>query len=349
MGLRFRPPASNYDNPQQHGTAGEAIDRVLIPVGVGDDGAVFERALSEVSAMLVAGTTGSGKSSFVKTLVAEIMEGRTPRDVNFVIGDSSRIEYACCTTSPFLAMPIARDAKQTETLIRLISSESDRRMALLSRGTDSDYPRLFVILDDFVALEPSGDLLASLERAIQMARLTKMHFMLVTSLPSSRLLTSGILSNIDCRVAFRVTSRADSLRVLDRAGANQLMAQGEMIYRSGGAYTHCTAAHIEDAEIRSLCDEAAMRYEYGAAFFAIDLPVSDGSRPSSKNGAIDESLVEEAARIVVETRLGSTSGLQRRLKVGYAQASRIMDELEARGIVGPANGSRPRDVLVDSL
>ena len=322
---------------------------VLVPIGAEDDGAVLSHSLGKMPAMLVSGTTGSGKSSFVKTLIAETMAGRMPDDVRFVISDSSRVEYGCLNTCPFLAVPIARDAKQVEHLVKFVVSESERRMALLSRRIDSDYPHLFLILDDFVALEPSKDMLASLERILLTARRTKMHIILVTSLPSSRLLTSELLSNIDFRISFRVTSRSDSMRVLDRPGANKLAAQGEMIYRIEGTYIRCMAAHIDDAEIQRISDEAGVQYEYGSGFFASSLVIDDLGLTTAGHSAIDESLVDEAARIVVETQLGSTSGLQRRLKVGYAMAGRIMDELEKRGVVGPAIGSRPREVLVRSL
>lgn len=277
------------------------------------------------------------------------MADRTPSDVRFLISDSSRVEYGCLTACPFLAWPIARDAEQTGYLFRFVAAESERRMALLSRRMDSNYPHLFVILDDFVALGPSKDMLASLERILQTARRTKIHVILVTSLPSSRLLTSELLSNIDFRVAFRVTSRSDSMRALDRPGANELGAQGEMICQSGGAYTRCVAAHMEDDAIQKMCDEAGMQYECGDAFFEPTLLISDPTQVAAGNSSIDESLVDEAARLVVESQLGSTSGLQRRLKVGYATANRIMDELEKRGIVGPPDGSKPRDVLVRSL
>lgn len=345
--MELRPGISASDSNQirRGGSTDKAIDRILIPLGMQEDGTVVSHAIGEVPAMLVAGTTGSGKSSFVKTLVAEVMADHTPSDVRFLISDSSRVEYGCLNTCPYLAWPIARDAEQTGHLLRFVSAESERRMALLSRRMGSDYPHLFVILDDFVALGPSKDMLASLERVLQTARLTKMHVILVTSLPSSRLLTNELLSNIDFRVAFRVTSRSDSVRTLDRPSANELGAQGEMICRSGGTYTRCVAAHMEDDAIQGMCDEVGVQYECGDVFFEPTLLISNPAGHSS----IDESLVDEAARIVVESQLGSTSGLQRRLKVGYATANRIMDELEKRGIVGPPDGSRPRDVLVRSL
>lgn len=149
----FQSSADDLNQHQQHGNTCEATDRIIVQVGTGDDGAALNQALGENPAMLVVGTTGSGKSSFVKTLVSEVMEGRTPKDVSFVIGDSSRIEYGCCSASPFLAMPIARDTKQVETLIRIVASESDRRIALLARHLETDYPHTFAVLDDFVALK----------------------------------------------------------------------------------------------------------------------------------------------------------------------------------------------------
>ena len=185
-----------------------------------------------------------------------------------------------------------------------------------------------------MALELSEEAITLLEWILQKARLVKVHVILVTSLPSSRSLSSGILSNTDYRIAFRVTSKADSIRAIGRAGANELATPGEMIVRNGSDIVRCKAAYMADDDLRRLCMEAAERYEDEVGDY---FPIWDtaSNHAAKKNGnTIDGALIDEAARIVVENRIGSTSALQRKLKVGYAMASRIMDELEARGVVG---------------
>jgi S-DNA-T family DNA segregation ATPase FtsK/SpoIIIE len=326
----------------------EVISQISIPLGVCDDGTIFE-SVGEVPAMLVTGTTGSGKSSVIKTLIAEIMLHHDPHEVRFFICDSSRIEYACFDGSPYLGAPVFREATQLDSLIQWIAAETERRLALFSRQPVKDYPHLFLVLDDFVALELSEEAITLLEWILQKARLVKVHVILVTSLPSSRSLSSGILSNTDYRIAFRVTSKADSIRAIGRAGANELATPGEMIVRNGSDIVRCKAAYMADDDLRRLCMEAAERYEDEVGDY---FPIWDtaSNHAAKKNGnTIDGALIDEAARIVVENRIGSTSALQRKLKVGYAMASRIMDELEARGVVGPPNGSKPREVIVDAL
>lgn len=325
------------------------MKQLIVPIGTTENGTVSE-SLDAMPAIMVAGTTGSGKNSFVKTIIAELMTVSTPDNVRFAICDSSRIEYARLATSPYLALPIMRDAKESEVLVRIMATESKRRMSLLTRHSKSDYPHLFVVLDDFVALELSGDSLVSVERILQTARLTKMHIMLVTSLPMSLALTDGILSNVDYRAVFRVTSRADSVRTLGQPGANELATPGEMIYRSGSMYTKCKAAYVDEGEIGRQCDEFEALYasEQGGLLSEL-LQTREDTSEYAGNHSNNEELLRQAAIIVVETGLGSISGLQRKLRVGYATAGRLMSELEARGVVGPPDGSKPRDVLVSSL
>lgn len=336
----------------QNKTWDEGISQISIPLGMCDEGTIFE-SVGEVPAMLVTGTTGSGKSSVIKTLIAEIMLHHDPHEVRFLICDSSRIEYAGFDGSPYLGAPVFREATQLDSLIQWIAAETERRLALFSRQPVKDYPYLFLVLDDFVAMEPSKEVIASIERLLQRARRVKVHAILVTSLPSSRSLSSDMLSNIDYRIAFRVTSRSDSMRAIGRPGANDLGIPGEMIVRDGNSSVRCKAVHMSESDLKEICAKAFERHGNEAGTYIMawaSKPHDTSDKVSGGNkGAIDEALINEAARLVVETRIGSTAALQRKLRVGYAAAGKLMDELEARGIVGPPNGSMPREVLVDAL
>ena len=320
-----------------------------VPLGTTCDGStVFER-LSEVPALLVTGTTGSGKSSFVKTLATELMVGQGPKELRFAIFDSSRVSYACLQYAPYMFCPITRDTWEFERLMRLIASESERRLILKDRMDKAGLGHLFVIVDDFAAACPSDETVAAVERCLQNARLTQIHFVFVTSTPTSRVLTPSLLSNIDRRISFRVTSRAESKRVLGCTDASKLGIPGEMIVRRVSSCVQCSAAHLDDEKILEASLELAKKYEEVESPLITDIDYGGQATAGADHECGLDPLIDEAARVVIEIRLGSTSGLQRRLKISYRRAVRLMDMLEEKGIVGPQNGSRPRDVLVDSL
>lgn len=346
--LESKPHGDTSDALHHNGMRDDMATQIVIPIGMTDDG-IISVPMGETPAILVVGTTGSGKSSFVKAVAAEMMRLQDPQDLRLLICDSSRVEYGCFAVCPFLGAPVICDAVHVQRLMRWVVAESDRRIALLSQGKGANYPHLFVVFDDFVAFEPSEEMVSLLERVIQRARLVKVHIILVTSLPSSRSLSGGIMSNTDSRIAFRVTSRTDSIRAIGRPGANDLGVPGEMIIRGGNTYVRCKAKYMDDDYLRKLCVETCERYENEMGnYLPIWPPASDDISDKTMSD-IDEALIDKATQIIVETRIGSTSALQRKLRVGYAVASRIMDELEVRGVVGPPNGSRPRDVLVDPL
>ena len=342
---------TNNVNRNPGGTCRHSVGpgRLGATFGVTREGQAVSVDMGETPALLVTGTTGSGKSALVKTVAAELMSLHAPHELRLAVFDSSRVGYRCLTSIPYMFYPTARDPEEFERLAGIISTESERRLRLLARPGRADLEHLLVIIDDLAAAEPAAEALAALERSLQTARLTRMHFVFVTSTPSSHALTPALLSNIDLRVSFRVTSRAESRNVLGCPDASTLATPGEMIVREAGAYTRCRAAHLEDEVIWGISLEMSERYEGVVSPLFADLDSSRRASAQADRGPEEDPLLREAADIVVSTRLGSTAGLQRKLKIGYARAGRLMDELEMRGIVGPPSGSAPRDVLVDLL
>ena len=212
-----------------------------VSLGVYHDGSTVTVNLDETPALLVTGTTGSGKSAFVKTMATELIRRNAPQELRLAVFDSSRVEYKCLLSIPYMFYPTARDPQEFERLAGIVSTESERRLRLLTRQGQTDLEHLLVIIDDIAAAEPAMETLAALERSLQTARLTKMHFVFVTSTPSSRALTLALMSNTDLRVSFRVTSRAESRSVLGCPDASSLATPGEMIVRDAGVYTRCSA------------------------------------------------------------------------------------------------------------
>ena len=212
---------------------------------------------------------------------------------------------------------------------------------------------MVIIIDELsdLMMVAGKDVEASIVRIAQLARAAGIHLVLATQRPSANVVTGLIKSNIETRIALSVASSIDSRVILDEPGAQRLLGNGDMLFKYKGHRTRrVLGCYVSDAEIEGVVDFARSQGEpdYHEEILTQVMPnTPDGGGSSGSADDADDPLVWEAAQIVVETRLGSTSGLQRRLKVGYARAGRIMDMLEAKGVVGPPDGSKPREVLID--
>jgi S-DNA-T family DNA segregation ATPase FtsK/SpoIIIE len=212
-------------------------------------------------------------------------------------------------------------------------------------------PYLVVIIDELsdLMMVAGKDVEASIVRIAQLARAAGIHLVIATQRPSANVVTGLIKSNIDNRVALKVSSGIDSRVILDEAGAERLLGNGDMLFKYRGLnMQRVLGCYTSDNEINSVVDfiRAQAEPDYHEEILSAVVPGQPGASRGAEDDE-DDPLVWEAAQIVVESQLGSTSGLQRRLKVGYARAGRIMDMLEAKGVVGPPDGSKPREVLLD--
>ncbi|MBD3334351.1 MAG: DNA translocase FtsK, partial [Candidatus Eisenbacteria bacterium] len=343
-------------------------DPLLMAMGKDIAGHPFTAALDKMPHLLVAGTTGSGKSMFLHTTILSLLFRRTPDDVRFILIDPKRLEFTPYGKIPHLLAPVVTDAKEAHRILQWMLREMDRRYLVFARlgvrniqayrELDHDpsgesleaMPMLVMIVDELADLMMTGtnEIEIAITRLAQMARAVGIHLILATQRPSVDVLTGIIKANFPARIAFQVASRTDSRTILDANGAESLLGMGDMLYiPPGKAQAHrLHAPFVPDGD-----REAVIRYfqELASEQPEAAAPLLDEKTLAEDvpNAADEDDLLEEAMRIVVQHQQGSTSLLQRKLRVGYTRAARLMDMLERRGVVGPFEGSKAREVLID--
>src|SRR6266404_4153646 len=366
----------------------DAKSHAKIPLALGKDvyGKTIIADLAQMPHLLVAGTTGSGKSVCINSMIASILFRFTPKELQLIMIDPKVVELQVYANLPHLRYPVITDSKKVLLVLRALIEEMEKRYKIFARvgvrniigfnarpakkkGVDvpeeseeikvprddelkipDKMPYIVVIIDELADLMQTApaDVESAIARITQMARAAGIHLIVATQTPRADVITGVIKANIPSRIAFQVASKIDSRVILDENGADRLLGQGDMLYLppSASRLIRAQGVLVTDEEIRRLVEfvsaqghpafDPAMREKLQAAASSTE-EVTDE----------DEELVEKCLEIIRQEKRASTSLLQRRLRLGYTRAARIVDILEQRGILGPGEGAKPREILVD--
>lgn len=340
-------------------------------LGIGKD-VSGESVLADLATMphlLIAGSTGTGKSVCINALLTTVLMRATPAEVRLILIDPKRIELSLYNEVPHLYVPVVTEPKEAASALAWAVSEMEARLkrlqksgarnigmynALVQEGKApegaEEMPYLMIVIDELADLMmvAAKEVEDSICRIAQLARAAGIHLVVATQRPSTDIITGLIKTNITNRIAFAVGSGIDSRVILDQPGAEKLVGQGDMLLSTPQLHKpkRIQGAYVSEDEISTIVEHLKTQSEpdYHEEILHLKVAAIGGGVDS---GEVDDPFLWEAADIVVTSGLGSTSMLQRRLKVGYARAGRIMDMLEAKGIVGPPDGSKPREVVVD--
>ena len=350
----------------------KAESKLTMALGKTIAGEPFVTDLTRMPHLLVAGATGSGKSVCINSLISSILFKTTPEEVRLLMVDPKVVELNVYNDIPHLLVPVITEPRKAAEALKWTVAEMERRyLKLAARGVRniSDYnrklevgaralqeegaepetpmPLIVIIIDEFadLMLTAPADVETLLMGLAQKSRAVGIHIILATQRPSVNVVTGVIKANFPSRIAFQVASKTDSRTILDFNGAERLLGMGDMLFLPGGQGepVRIHGAFVSGEETDSLV-EAIKSSGYQTEEVAVFSEHGDINAAAS---ARDE-LFEEAVRLTLEHRQASTSFLQRRMKVGYSRAARLMDQLEMAGIVGPAEGAKPRQILVDA-
>jgi len=336
----------------------EKKSKLAVVLGRDVSGAPVVDELDRMPHILIAGATGSGKSIMLRSMLATILFRSSPEEVRLILVDPKRVEFSGYNGIPHLLMPVIVEPDKTLPALKWAIGEMSNRYKMLqeagARDIDSynakapeKIPYVLVVVDelaDIMVVAPA-EVEKAITRLAQMARATGIHLILATQRPSTDVLTGLIKANIPCRIAFNVTSQIDSRVIMDMPGAEKLLGKGDMLYlppdRSKPA--RIQSPFVSNEEMDRLIE---FLRNSGWAPDYIEEEIETIERESERLGEPSDPLFSDAVEEVTQYDRASASLLQRRLSIGYARAARILDELEARGIVGPAEGSKPREVLI---
>jgi S-DNA-T family DNA segregation ATPase FtsK/SpoIIIE len=362
----------------------QSASRLTIPLGKDINGRIRVASLESMPHLLIAGSTGAGKSVMINSMVMSILYKSTPAEVRMIMVDPKRVELGLFEGIPHLLTPVITDPKKATNALRNAVLEMERRLRLLAEYgvrnidqfnkkvrkmqeeprnlfADSEaeptaedlrpLPYILILIDelaDLMMLE-GKNVEESVTRLAQMARAVGMHLVLATQRPSVDVITGLIKANFPSRISFRVATRVDSRTVLDVMGAEHLLGKGDMLFLPPGSsrLTRVHGAFVTETEIVRVVDfwKQQATPEYDQSFLVAPPADEDEAAAEETASADQDPMYEEAIRLVLQMGKASTSTLQRHLRLGYGRAARILDMMQRDGIIGPPDGSKPREVL----
>lgn len=339
---------------------------ILVALGKDIAGKPVVTDLSKMPHLLIAGSTGSGKSVCINSIITSIIYHSRPDEVKLMLIDPKVVELSVYNGIPHLRTEVITNMKKAEGALNWAVKEMEARYQLLANARvrniegynklfpDQKLPYILIIVDEFADLMnvAAKDVEVLIQRLTQKARAAGIHLILATQRPSANVITGVIKSNIPSRIAFMVESSLNSRIILDENGAESLLGKGDMLFKEGGALTvRVQGAFISDEEVESVVeyvkDECLKQEKLPVKYEPIDLSVPEKDSTSEATEEESEELPEEVVEWVLDTKRASVSALQRRFRIGYTKAGRFMDIMEKMGIVGAANGAKPREILMN--
>lgn len=344
-----------------------ASKKLLVALGKNIMGQPVYGELDRMPHLLVAGATGTGKSVCMNAMITSLLMRCTPDEVKLVLIDPKRVEFTAYHQLPHLLTPVINDAKEAANGLKVVVEMMEGRYELFSEAgvrniasynekvytnafgdSRKQLPYIVVIIDELADLMmvAAKEVEGSIQRITQLARAAGIHLIVATQRPSVDVVTGIIKANIPSRIAFAVSSAVDSRTILDHTGAERLLGYGDMLYTPIGepTATRIQGVYVSDQEVAAICD-----YVKSQAKPVYDRTFQSPSCPSADGGESKEPLYQEAKEFVISAQKASTSLLQRRFGIGYNKAAKIIDMLEENSIIGPNNGSKPREVYVKQL
>ena len=351
----------------------EFQDAYSLSISLGRDvsGKAVFADIAKMPHLLIAGATGSGKSIAIHTLIVSLLYKNSPEFLRFLMIDKKRVELSVYKEIPHLLTPVIVDAKKAVMSLRWAVKEMERRYEILSEAGSRDIlsfnnqliknknhenimPNIVIIIDELADLMSTfpREVEASIVRLAQMSRAVGIHLVVSTQRPSVEVITGLIKANITTRIALQVASGVDSRTILDMSGAEKLLGNGDMLYLAGDTSKpkRIQGAFISEKEIKKVGGHVAGQGEkFESEEIDIESKIPSTSLEIDDTDSVDnDELFEEAKSLVMEAGKASASLLQRRLRVGYARAARLLDIMEDRGIIGPADGAKPREILIST-
>lgn len=343
----------------------KAKSKLTVSLGLDVSGSPVSVDISKMPHVLVAGTTGSGKSVLINSFISSLLYRASPQEVRLILIDPKRVEFSAYNGISHLLTPVIVEPEKILSALKWAMAEMDKRYKLFAergvRNIDSynelsgfqALPYIVVVIDELADLMMFApvEVEDAVARLAQMARATGIHLVIATQRPSVNVITGLIKANIPCRIAFNVSSMIDSRVILDTPGAEKLLGRGDMLYvpPDQAKPTRIQGAFVSEKEIHKLVAFLKSKnypVEYTEEVTNQPLLLKKGAGSSSAGADGKDGQLEEAIRLVCQFNTASASFLQRKMSIGYARAARMLDQLEEMGIVGPAEGAKPRDVLV---
>jgi S-DNA-T family DNA segregation ATPase FtsK/SpoIIIE len=346
-----------------------ASDPLLFAVGKDISGQPVIDSLDKMPHLLIAGQTGSGKSIMINALLTSLVYRNSPSDLKLILVDPKQVELTPYNNIPHLLTPVITEPEKCISALKWAVAEMDRRLRTFAEvgkrniAEYNDYkkeegmPYIVIVIDELsdLMMAAARDVEGLVVRIAQKARAAGIHLVLATQRPSVDVITGLIKANVPSRIAFTVVSQIDSRTIIDMPGAEKLLGTGDMLYKTTDMAKpiRLQGALIEKDEIDKVNDFLRAQREPQYNDEVVSMPVTLSGKGSvvyeHNMSEADDEMWQDAVRVVIESGKASTSLLQRRLRIGYGRASRIIDEMEERGVVGPADGARPREVLVHSM